>query len=158
MPVHLYGQVADMDAILAIARAATACWSSRMRARRTAPSISRRTAAGGGPARSARPAAFSFYPGKNLGACGEAGAVTTDDEQVAQTIRMLREHGQAQKYLPRPRGLQRPSRRDPGGVPADQAAAPRPWNAQRRAAAGRYNELLAPLARAGAIMLPAEPE
>ena len=42
--------------------------------------------------------AFSFYPGKNLGACGEAGAVTTDDEQVARTIKMLREHGQVQKY------------------------------------------------------------
>ena len=52
-------------------------------------------------------AAFSFYPGKNLGACGEAGAVTTDDEQVARTIRMLREHGQAQKSLPRSRGVQR---------------------------------------------------
>ena len=43
-------------------------------------------------------AAFSFYPGKNLGACGEAGAVTTDDPAVARKIRMLRDHGQAQKY------------------------------------------------------------
>jgi dTDP-4-amino-4,6-dideoxygalactose transaminase len=43
-------------------------------------------------------AAFSFYPGKNLGACGEGGAVTTNDEKVAQKIRMLRDHGQAKKY------------------------------------------------------------
>ena len=43
-------------------------------------------------------AAFSFYPGKNLGACGEGGAVTTDDEEIAQKIRMLRDHGQARKY------------------------------------------------------------
>src|SRR5262249_31315243 len=43
-------------------------------------------------------AAFSFYPGKNLGACGEAGAVTTNDPELAQKIRMLRDHGQARKY------------------------------------------------------------
>ena len=43
-------------------------------------------------------AAFSFYPGKNLGACGEAGAVTTNDEEIARTIRMIRDHGQAKKY------------------------------------------------------------
>ena len=45
-----------------------------------------------------RAAAFSFYPGKNLGACGEAGAVTTNDEQIARKVRMLRDHGQAEKY------------------------------------------------------------
>jgi len=43
-------------------------------------------------------AGFSFYPGKNLGACGEGGAVTTNDELIAQKVRMLRDHGQAQKY------------------------------------------------------------
>src|ERR1019366_10565970 len=45
-----------------------------------------------------RAAAFSFYPGKNLGACGEAGAVTTNDEALAARIRMIRDHGQARKY------------------------------------------------------------
>ena len=45
-----------------------------------------------------RAAAFSFYPGKNLGACGEAGAVTTNDEEMARKMRMLRDHGQAKKY------------------------------------------------------------
>ena len=44
-------------------------------------------------------AAFSFYPGKNLGACGEAGAITTDDEQIARRCRMLRDHGQSKKYF-----------------------------------------------------------
>ena len=43
-------------------------------------------------------AAFSFYPGKNLGACGEGGAVTTDNQDIAKKIRMLRDHGQAKKY------------------------------------------------------------
>jgi dTDP-4-amino-4,6-dideoxygalactose transaminase len=44
-------------------------------------------------------AAFSFYPGKNLGACGEAGAVTTDDERLARSCQMLRDHGQSKKYF-----------------------------------------------------------
>ena len=43
--------------------------------------------------------AFSFYPGKNMGACGEAGAVTTNDEGLAQKVRMLRDHGQSEKYF-----------------------------------------------------------
>ena len=45
-----------------------------------------------------RAAAFSFYPGKNLGACGEGGAVTTNDAALAATVRMLRDHGQSKKY------------------------------------------------------------
>jgi len=45
------------------------------------------------------PAASSFCPGKNLGACGEAGAVTTDNPELAQKIRMLRDDGQSEKYL-----------------------------------------------------------
>jgi dTDP-4-amino-4,6-dideoxygalactose transaminase len=44
-------------------------------------------------------AAFSFYPGKNLGAGGEPGAITTDDGQLAQTCRLLRDHGQSKKYF-----------------------------------------------------------
>ncbi len=76
-------------------------------------------------------AAFSFYPGKNLGACGEGGAVTTDDEQIAKTIRMLREHGQAKKYYHDLEGYN-------GRLDAIQAAFLRvklrhldDWNAQR---------------------------
>ena len=45
-----------------------------------------------------RAAAFSFYPGKNLGACAEGGAITTNDEKVARYSKMLRDHGQSQKY------------------------------------------------------------
>ncbi len=89
--------------------------------------------------------AFSFYPGKNLGACGEAGAVTTDDEQVAQHDQDAARARAGAEVLPRPRGLQRPARRHPGGVPAHQAAAPRDVErpaprgrgALRRAARGR---------------------
>jgi dTDP-4-amino-4,6-dideoxygalactose transaminase len=89
-------------------------------------------------------AAFSFYPGKNLGACGEAGAVTTNDEDVARKVKMLRDHGQERKYHHDLEGYN-------GRLDAIQAAFLRiklrrldTWNAQRRAAAFRYNELLSP--------------
>jgi dTDP-4-amino-4,6-dideoxygalactose transaminase len=98
VPVHLYGQMADMDAILDLAnrfglivvedacQAHGAKYFSRKQNRwQTAGSVG-------------RAAAFSFYPGKNLGACGEAGAVTTNDEALAAQVRMIRDHGQAKKY------------------------------------------------------------
>jgi dTDP-4-amino-4,6-dideoxygalactose transaminase len=89
-----------------------------------------------------RAAAFSFYPGKNLGACGEAGAVTTNDEHGAAQIRMLRDHGQARKYFHDLEGYN-------GRLDAIQAAFLRIklrhldlWNDQRHEAARRYDELL----------------
>lgn len=92
LPVHLYGQPADMDAINTVAEAhgllvfEDACQAHGATYK-------------GRPAGSlADGAAFSFYPGKNLGAYGDAGAVTTNDEVDATTIRMLREHGSAVKY------------------------------------------------------------
>jgi dTDP-4-amino-4,6-dideoxygalactose transaminase len=98
IPVHLYGQMADMDPILDLAGRHNliviedACqahgaqyFSQKQNAWKTAGSMG-------------RAAAFSFYPGKNLGACGEAGAVTTNDASIAKHIRMLRDHGQAKKY------------------------------------------------------------
>jgi dTDP-4-amino-4,6-dideoxygalactose transaminase len=142
LPVHLYGQVADMDAILSIAAyhnllvIEDACQAHGAKYR-SADSEWKRAGTFG------RAAAFSFYPGKNLGACGEGGAVTTDDEQVAKTIRMLREHGQAKKYYHEIEGYN-------GRLDAIQAAFLRvklrhldDWNAQRRAAAARYTEELA---------------
>ena len=141
VPVHLYGQVADMDAILAIAARydllviEDACQAHGAEYR-SRDGVWRRAGTFG------HAAAFSFYPGKNLGALGEAGAVTTDDEQVAKTIRMLREHGQAQKYFHDLEGYN-------GRLDSIQAAFLRvklrhldSWNAQRRAAAERYNSLL----------------
>jgi dTDP-4-amino-4,6-dideoxygalactose transaminase len=100
-------------------------------------------------------AAFSFYPGKNLGACGEGGAVTTNDEQVAKVVKMLREHGQSQKYYHDLEGYN-------GRLHAIQAAFLRvklcrlaEWNAGRRAAAGRYAELFSKMP---AVTVPFEPE
>jgi dTDP-4-amino-4,6-dideoxygalactose transaminase len=100
-------------------------------------------------------AAFSFYPGKNLGACGEAGAVTTNDEGIARTIRKLRDHGQSTKYYHDVEGYN-------GRLDAIQAAVLRiklkrlaAWNDERRRIARRYNELLASI---DSVALPYEPE
>jgi dTDP-4-amino-4,6-dideoxygalactose transaminase len=98
VPVHLYGQMADMDPILELAAAHDLVVVEDACQAHGAEYFSEReqrffTAGSMGHA-----AAFSFYPGKNLGACGEAGAVTTKDEQVARTCRMLRDHGQSAKY------------------------------------------------------------
>jgi dTDP-4-amino-4,6-dideoxygalactose transaminase len=87
-------------------------------------------------------AAFSFYPGKNLGACGEGGAVTTDSEELAKKIRMLRDHGQSQKYFHEIEGYN-------GRLDAVKAGCLRvklrhlaEWNESRRQNAHRYNDLL----------------
>ncbi len=94
MPVHLYGQMADMRALASRRRSATGWRSSRTPARRTAR---RRDGLRAGAAGLA--GAFSFYPGKNLGAFGDAGALVTDDEELASRVRALREHGQSAKYV-----------------------------------------------------------
>jgi dTDP-4-amino-4,6-dideoxygalactose transaminase len=141
VPVHLYGQVADMDAIMAIAGKygllviEDACQAHGAEYR-DGNGVWRRAGSFG------KAAAFSFYPGKNLGACGEAGAVTTDDEAVVRRIKMLREHGQSSKYYHDIEGYN-------GRLDAIQGAFLRiklrhldEWNDQRRAAAARYGELL----------------
>ena len=93
IPVHLYGQMADMDSIMEIAgrhglfviEDACQAHGAEYKGRR-AGSIG-------------HAGAFSFYPGKNLGALGEAGAVTTNDPALADRVKCLREHGQSKKYL-----------------------------------------------------------
>jgi dTDP-4-amino-4,6-dideoxygalactose transaminase len=100
-------------------------------------------------------AAFSFYPGKNLGACGEAGAATTNDQQIAARIRMLRDHGQAKKYYHDIEGYN-------GRLDAMQAGFLNvklrylaDWNTKRREAAFRYQQLFE---QSGVeIVLPREP-
>ena len=102
-------------------------------------------------------AAFSFYPGKNLGACGEAGAATTQDPELAQQMRMLRDHGQASKYYHEVIGYNgRMDSIQAGFLDVKLKHLPR-WTELRRAAAARYQspacnlcpELLHPLSRAG---------
>lgn len=154
LPVHLYGQAADMDKILGVAaRYGLLVVEDAAQAQGT----EYRSAAGGWRRAGTfgKAAAFSFYPGKNLGSCGEGGAVTTADEQVAKTVKMLREHGQAQKYYHDLEGYN-------GRLHAIQAAFLRiklrhldGWNAGRRAAAARYGELLSKIP---GVIVPFEPE
>jgi dTDP-4-amino-4,6-dideoxygalactose transaminase len=155
VPVHIYGQTVDMDPILELAsryrlivvedacQAHGAEYFSKVQNRwRKAGSM--------GDA-----AAFSFYPGKNLGACGEAGAVTTNNWEIARQIRMLRDHGQSRKYYHEVEGYN-------GRLDAIQAGILRvklrylaEWNRQRREAAARYRELLDGIG--SGLTLPCEP-
>jgi dTDP-4-amino-4,6-dideoxygalactose transaminase len=98
VPVHLYGQPADMDPILELADRYGLIVVEDACQAHGAEYFSRREQRWRKVGSMGRAAAFSFYPGKNLGACGEAGAVTTNDPDMAQRIRMLRDHGQSRKY------------------------------------------------------------
>lgn len=92
IPVHLYGQPADMDPLLEIAEKKGIAVIEDAAQAHGAQYKGKK--AGG----LANTACFSFYPGKNLGAYGEGGAVTTDDEGIAQKVRMLRDHGSPKKF------------------------------------------------------------
>ena len=145
VPVHLYGQMADMDAILEIAEryklivVEDACqghgaqyFSQKENRWRTAGSMG-------------RAAAFSFYPGKNLGACGEAGAITTNDEVFARKMRMLRDHGQARKYYHDIEGYNGRLDSIQAGILTAKLTHLTHWNSGRQAAAQRYDNLLSPV-------------
>jgi dTDP-4-amino-4,6-dideoxygalactose transaminase len=92
LPVHLFGQLADLNTLARIAEEASLKLIEDAAQAHGAERGGRR--AGG----SGNVAAFSFYPGKNLGAMGDAGALTTDDSELAARVRALREHGQYRKY------------------------------------------------------------
>lgn len=139
MPVHLYGQPADMTPIMDIAQQhnllviedAAQAHGARYKGRRTGTL--------------GHAAAFSFYPGKNLGAYGDAGAFVTDNDDWAKFARMYANHGRLSKYEHEFEAVN--SRLD--GMQAAILAAKLPhldeWNAKRRQAALWYDELLAPL-------------
>jgi dTDP-4-amino-4,6-dideoxygalactose transaminase len=137
MPVHLYGHPTDMDPMVEIARRRglvvieDACQAHGARYK------GRRIGSLGDAA------AFSFYPGKNLGAYGDGGMVVTNDESVADSLRMLRNYGQREKYHHLLQGFNR-------RLDTLQAAVLRvklkhldSWNAARRRHARLYGELLA---------------
>jgi dTDP-4-amino-4,6-dideoxygalactose transaminase len=155
VPVHLYGQMADMDAIEELAKrynftviedacqAHRAQYFSRKEQRwRTAGSIG-------------KAAAFSFYPGKNLGACGEGGAITTNDPELAKMARMLRDHGQSHKYHHEVEGYNGRLDAVQAGILRTKLSHLAQWNAERQAHASRYNALLS--AHTDTISLPYEP-
>lgn len=155
VPVHLYGQMADMDPILEIAARYRMTVIEDACQAHGAEYFSKKESRWKKAGSMGRAAAFSFYPGKNLGACGEAGAVTTNSETLAQTIRMLRDHGQSQKYYHEMEGYN-------GRLDAIQAGILRAklthlpgWNEKRREIAARYHELLGEASTK--LILPIEP-
>src|SRR6202047_5232291 len=98
VPVHIYGQCADMDPILELAKRYNLIVVEDACQAHGAEYFSKKENRWGKAGTMGLVGAFSFYPGKNLGACGEAGAVTTQEEEMARKMRMLRDHGQAKKY------------------------------------------------------------
>jgi dTDP-4-amino-4,6-dideoxygalactose transaminase len=154
VPVHLYGQMADMDPILSLAEEyglsviEDACqahgaeyYSKKLAQWKTAGSMG-------------RAAAFSFYPGKNLGACGEAGAVTTNDPVIVEKIKMLRDHGQTKKYHHELEGYNGRLDAIQAGLLHAKLGYLAKWNDQRRGCAAEYNRLLGDNE---AVTLPYEP-
>jgi dTDP-4-amino-4,6-dideoxygalactose transaminase len=143
VPVHLYGQMADMDAILALAEEYGLTVIEDACQAHGAEYFSRRSNRWVKAGTLGRAAAFSFYPGKNLGACGEAGAAVTNDDGIAAAIRMLRDHGQSQKYYHEIEGYNgRMDSIQAGLLHAKLVHLPK-WNEQRRERATVYNRLLA---------------
>ncbi|HTZ95263.1 MAG TPA: DegT/DnrJ/EryC1/StrS family aminotransferase [Terriglobales bacterium] len=142
LPVHLYGQCVDMDAISDLAERyglivfEDACQAHG--AEYFSKKHNRWLKAGS----MAKAAAFSFYPGKNLGACGEAGAVTTNDSAIAEKIKMLRDHGQAKKYYHDIEGYNGRLDAIQAGLLHVKLSHLAKWNEQRREHAAEYRLLL----------------
>lgn len=136
MPVHLYGQPVDMTALSAIAERRGLRLIEDCSQAHGARDQGRRVGGLGSIA------AFSLYPGKNLGAYGDGGIVTTDDQTWAERIRLLRNYGSSRKYYHEICGFN--TRLDTLQAAVLTAKLPRldGWNGRRRAAAIRYSELL----------------
>ena len=143
VPVHLYGQTADMDPILQLAQQYGLIVIEDACQAHGAEYYSKKQGRWMKAGSIGQAAAFSFYPGKNLGACGEAGAVTTHDENVARKIRMLRDHGQAKKYYHDVEGYNGRLDAMQAGFLTVKLRHLADWNCRRQEAARRYDELLA---------------
>ena len=149
MPVHLYGQPAEMDAVNDIARK----YDLKIvedAAQAQGAKYKNKRAGNLGDA-----AGFSFYPGKNLGAFGDAGAVTTDDDELADKLKTLRNYGSKQKYYNEVKGYN--SRLDPLQAAFLRVKLKRldEWNIRRAEIAGEY---LKNLAAVPDLILPFVPE
>jgi dTDP-4-amino-4,6-dideoxygalactose transaminase len=136
LPVHIYGQPADMDAIMALAR------------RHQIPVVEDAAQAHAATWRGVRAGAlgdaacFSFYPGKNLGAYGDAGAVTTLDAELAAQVRLLRNHGRRSKYLHEVKGFGERLDTLQAAILSAKLAYLDAWTAARRRLVARYSQLL----------------
>ena len=154
VPVHLYGQTADMDPILELADTYNLIVVEDSCQAHGAEYFSRKEQRWRKAGSMGKAASFSFYPGKNLGACGEAGAVTTNNSQMAETVRKLRDHGQATKYYHDIEGYNGRLDAIQAGILQAKLARLPEWNSQRRQIARAYGEHLANI---NGLVLPFEP-
>lgn len=140
IPVHMYGQLADMQAILPIAQKHGLKVIEDSAQGHAAIEHGKRAGNFGDAA------TFSFYPGKNLGAYGDGGAVTTNDAALADKIRRLANHGRADKFGHQIEGVN--SRLDglQAAILEVKLRHLETWSSERRAAAKRYNEMFAGVA------------
>ncbi len=145
--VHLYGQPADMDELRKVADRHNIILIEDAAQSHIAEYKGKRI---GGLSRAA---SFSFYPGKNLGAFGEGGAVTTNDDELAQKIRMLRDHGSMKKYYHEYYGHNYRMEGIQGAVLGVKLKYLEDWTMKRKQAANKYSELLKDVSQ---IKLPGE--
>ena len=137
LPVHLYGQPAAMPAIRQIAQ------THNLAVIEDAAQAHGATWQGQYTGTLADVACFSFYPGKNLGAYGDAGAVVTNNQAIADTISMLRDHGRTSKYLHVRKGYGERIDAMQSAILGTKLPHMAAWTAARRRLAARYTELLA---------------
>src|SRR5258705_5441653 len=145
VPVHLYGQTADMDPISELAEKFGLFVIEDACQAHGAQYFSKKDNTWKLAGSMGKAAAFSFYPGKNLGACGEAGALTTSDEAMAQQVKMIRDHGQAKKYYHDMEGYNGRLDSIQAGWLSVKLRHLANWNDSRRALAQRYHELFSEL-------------
>jgi len=136
IPVHLYGQMADMDPIMEVAGAHKLSVIEDACQAHGAEYKGKRAGSIGDAG------CFSFYPGKNLGAYGEAGAIVTSDTGLAEKMAMFRDHGQSRKYYHNVIGWNARMDGIQGAVLNVKLKHLPAWNEARRENAGRYNKLL----------------
>lgn len=153
VPVHLYGQVADMDRILELAEEYNLIVIEDACQAHGAEYFSKKQDRWLKAGSMGRAAAFSFYPGKNLGACGEAGAITTNDSSMAEKMKMLRDHGQSRKYYHAIEGYNGRLDALQAGILHVKLGHLKDWNESRRVKAADYNRMLS---KCDAVSLPWE--
>ena len=155
VPVHLYGQMVDMDAILELAERFHLIVVEDACQAHGAEYFSRKRNRWFKAGSMGQAAGFSFYPGKNLGACGEGGAITTNNANIANVCKMLRDHGQAKKYYHDTEGYNGRLDSIQTGILSVKLKHLASWNEQRRERAVEYKILLG--RNDNGIQLPFEP-
>lgn len=155
VPVHIYGQCADMDAILEIAARYKLIVVEDACQAHGAEYFSKKENRWMKAGSMSHAGAFSFYPGKNLGACGEAGAITTNSEEMARSMKMQRDHGQAKKYYHDIEGYNGRLDALQAGLLSVKLRHLAKWTRERQAAAAEYDRLLA---NVDGVTTPHQPE